>query len=263
MLDIDCIHAFSDNLIWLLRSPEKLSGVVVDPGDSRPVLDRLEAEGLDLAAILITHKHGDHVGGIHQILARWPGIPVYGPAHEPIPGITHRLGSGDRVTLDAIEAQFEVLDVPGHTEGHIAYFREHGQQPVLFCGDTLFSVGCGRVFSGTHEQLHDSLMRIRDLPQNTLAYCAHEYTLDNIGFAKWVEPDNRALLERERQAFAQLDNDGDTVPSRIVTEMATNPFMRVTEDSVIAAVERHAGRRMRDSRDTFRTVRTWKDTEYD
>ena len=263
MLDIVPIHAFSDNFIWLARGPDGRSAVVVDPGDANPVLKRLAKEGLDLVAILITHKHGDHVGGIRQLLAHQPGIPVYGPANEPIPEITHRLGDGDRLVLDAIETEFTVLDVPGHTEGHIAYLGGRKEHRVLFCGDTLFSVGCGRVFSGTHEQLHDSLMRISELPGNTLAYCAHEYTLDNIGFAKWVEPDNPALIERQHEAFEQLDNGADTVPSHIATERATNPFLRVNEASVIAAAERHAGRPMRDSRDTFKTIRTWKDNKYD
>ncbi len=263
MYEISPIHAFSDNFIWLMRTPHGGRGVVVDPGDARPVLARLGAEGTELAAILITHKHADHVGGIRQLRDHYGDIPVYGPAHEPIPEITHRLSDGDRVVLEAVEAEFNVLDVPGHTAGHIAYFGQGTDQPVLLCGDTLFSVGCGRVFSGTHQQLHESLMRIADLPPDTLAYCAHEYTLDNIGFAKWVEPDNQRLLEREQQAFEQLDTGGDTVPSTIGMEIATNPFLRVREDSVIAAAERYAGRPMRDSGDTFRTIRIWKDSEYD
>ena len=263
MYDISPIHAFSDNFIWLMRARHGGRGVVVDPGDARPVLERLNAEGMELAAILVTHKHADHVGGIRELRAHYGDIPVYGPAHEPIPEITHRLSDGDRVVLEAVEAEFDVLDVPGHTAGHIAYVDESSDQPALFCGDTLFSVGCGRVFSGTHQQLHESLMRIADLPPDTLAYCAHEYTLENIGFAKWVEPGNPALLEREQQAFEQLDKGGDTVPSTIATERATNPFLRVREDSVIAAAVRYAGRPMRDSGDTFRTIRIWKDSEYD
>ena len=263
MCEISPIHAFRDNFIWLLHARHAPRGVVVDPGDAGPVLGHLAATGIGLAAILVTHKHADHVGGIRRLRAQFRDIPVYGPAQEPIPEITHRLRDGDRVVLEAVEAEFEVLHVPGHTEGHIAYYGECAGQPVLFCGDTLFSVGCGRVFSGTHRQLHDSLMRLAQLPANTLAYCAHEYTLDNIGFAKWVEPDNPHLLQRERQAFEQMDNDVDTVPTTIGTERATNPFLRVREDSVVAAAERHAGRHMRDSCDTFTTIRTWKDVEYD
>ena len=263
MYDISPIHAFSDNFIWLIRAQNGARGVVVDPGDARPVLERLKAEDMELAAILITHKHADHVGGIGRLRAHFGDVPVYGPAREQIPEITHRLGDGDRIAIEAVEAEFDVLDVPGHTAGHIAYFAESADQPALFCGDTLFSVGCGRVFSGTHQQLHESLTRIADLPPDTLAYCAHEYTLENIGFAKWVEPDNAALLEREQQAFDQLDMGGDTVPSTIATEKATNPFLRVRADSVVAAAARYAGRPMRDSGDTFKTIRTWKDSEYD
>lgn len=263
MLDISPIYAFSDNFIWLIRGPGGKSAVVVDPGDEKPVLKRLKREGIDLAAILITHKHGDHVGGLCGLLGRYPGIPVYGPSDEPISRLTRRLKEGECVVIDELEAEFSVLYVPGHTEGHIAYYAEHGEERVLFCGDTLFSVGCGRVFSGTHEQLHDSLMRIAELPEDSLAYCAHEYTLDNIGFAKWVEPDNQALLERENQAHEQLAGAGHTVPSTIAIEKATNPFLRVREASVIEAAQRHEGRAMRDSRDTFKTIRGWKDREYD
>jgi hydroxyacylglutathione hydrolase len=263
MLDITPIYAFTDNFIWLIRDPQGKKGVIVDPGDARPVLTRLEHEGIDLIAILITHKHGDHVGGLGGLLQRYPGIPVYGPVNEPISQLTCRLKEGQRIVIEALETEFSVLEVPGHTEGHIAYYAEHGDERVLFCGDTMFSVGCGRVFSGTHEQLHDSLMRIAELPGDTLAYCAHEYTLDNIGFAKWVEPDNQALLERERQSHEQLAGAGHTVPSTIAMEKATNPFLRIREESVIEAAQRHEGRKMRNSRDTFKSVRRWKDREYD
>jgi len=263
MYDIFSIHAFSDNFIWQLGDPGGTRAAVVDPGDATPVLRALEEGGLDLAAILITHRHGDHVGGIRRLLARYPGTPVYGPRNEPIPGMTRPLGESDRISIPGLRAEFRVMDVPGHTEGHIAYFDDSAERPVLFCGDTLFSIGCGRVFSGTHGQLHDSLMRIADLPAETLAYCAHEYTLDNIGFAKWVEPDNAALGDRERQCHRQLDRGEDTVPSRLETEKAANPFLRVHEPTVIEAVEHYAGRRMRDSRDTFHTLRHWKDSEYD
>lgn len=263
MYDVTPIHAFSDNFIWLLSDPEGDSGVVVDPGDAAPVLRALDERGLDLRAIVITHHHADHVGGIRVLLERYPGIPVFGPRHESIPGITNPLGEGERISIPPLRAEFTVMDVPGHTGGHIAYFDDRAGRPVLFCGDTLFSIGCGRVFSGTHEQLHDSLMRIAALPPRTLVYCAHEYTLDNIGFAKWVEPENPALAARERQCHERLDGGRDTIPSHLENELAANPFLRVRENTVIAAVERHAGRSMHDSRDTFATLRRWKDSEYD
>lgn len=259
MLDITPIPAFADNYIWLLRGPDGRHCAVVDPGDAAPVLARLAEEDLVLSAILITHRHGDHVGGIARLRAQFPRIPVFGPANEPIADLTHRLGEGEAIELPGIGLGLSVMDVPGHTEGHIAYLAPG----ALFCGDTLFSVGCGRVFSGTFEQLHDALMRIRELPEATRIYCAHEYTLENIGFAKWVEPGNEALLARERDAHAQIDADRPTVPSTLAEEKATNPFLRIVEPSVIAAAERHASRPLPDSRAVFREVRTWKDREYD
>jgi hydroxyacylglutathione hydrolase len=263
VLDIRPIHAFSDNFIWLLRRDGERHCAVVDPGDARPVIERLEAEDLRLSDILITHRHGDHVGGIRELVDRYPNAVVQGPAGEPIPERRHALREGDEVHLSSIGTGLTVMDVPGHTEGHIAYFGADGNEPVVFCGDTLFSIGCGRVFSGTFDQLHDSLMRLRELPNDTRVYCAHEYTLENIGFARWVEPDNPALLARAEQAHAQIDAGGDTVPSRLGDEKAANPFLRCDVPGVIEAAERHAGRAMRDSRDTFHTIRRWKDTEYD
>ncbi len=260
---IDAIHAFADNFIWRLAMPDRHEAVVVDPGDAGPVIEALEADGQQLAAILITHKHGDHVGGLRQLKARWPEAVVYGPRHEPIAGLDRALGEGDRIRPEGLAAEFTVLEVPGHTEGHLAYYCEQEDTPVLFCGDTLFSIGCGRVFSGTFEQLHDSLMRLRALPETTRVHCAHEYTLDNIGFAKWVEPDNPDLLAREAECHALLDAGHDTVPSTMVVERAANPFLRVDQPSVVAAVERHEGRPMRDTLDTFTCLRRWKDNEYD
>jgi hydroxyacylglutathione hydrolase len=253
------IPAFDDNYIWCLTVADSGYAVVVDPGDDDPVRDYLEENGLKLAAILVTHKHGDHTGGIRELLADWPGIPVYGPENEPIAMLTRRVGEGDRIEIPEIDATFEVLDVPGHTEGHVAYLC--GDR--LFCGDTLFAAGCGRVFSGTHEQLHASLSKIAALPPQTRLYCAHEYTLDNLGFAEWVEPDSEAIrrrIERERAVRARNES---TVPSLLSDELETNPFLRSHVPQVIAAAERHAGRPLTQAAEVFTAIRTWKDRDYD
>lgn len=256
---IEPIPAFDDNYIWLLSREGHAGCAVVDPGDEDPVIAVLEERGLRLEAILVTHKHGDHVGGIAGLKARWPEAVVYGPANEPIRHLDVRLGGGDRVALDGPGAVFEVLDVPGHTEGHIAYLG----QGVLFCGDTLFAGGCGRVFSGTFEQLSASLRQLAALPADTRVYCAHEYTQDNLGFAKWVEPDNPDLLQREQQVARLRAENRPSVPSTLGEELLTNPFMRTAEPPVIAAAERWAGRDLGTSAEVFSAVRNWKDREYD
>src|SRR6266853_1574991 len=184
------LRAFKDNYVWTLRNAR--SAAVVDPGEAQPVLDYLAAEKLQLVAILATHHHQDHIGGIADILQAH-AVPVYGPRGEPITTLTHPVGGGDKVAVPELGLAFEVLDIPGHTRAHIAYYGSN----MLFCGDTLFACGCGRVFEGTPQQLHASLQKLAALPEDTLVYCGHEYTLANIGFAKAVEPDNSALLERE------------------------------------------------------------------
>lgn len=258
-LNIEPIAAFDDNYIWLLSREGSAACAVVDPGDEDPVIETLEARGLALAAILVTHKHGDHVGGIGVLKQHWPDAVVYGPANEPIHHLDHKLAAGDRVELAEPGARFEVLDVPGHTEGHIAY---HGEG-ALFCGDTLFACGCGRVFSGTFEQLSDSLQALATLPADTRVYCAHEYTKANIGFAKWVEPDSPALLAREQQVARLRANDQPSVPSILAEELQTNPFMRTDQASVIQAAERWAGQQLTTPREVFRALRSWKDKDYD
>jgi hydroxyacylglutathione hydrolase len=259
MIEVRPIPAFDDNYIWLLTRPGHPGCAVVDPGDEDPVIETLAAEGLRLDAILVTHKHGDHVGGIRGLKARWPNASVYGPAAEPIATLEARLHAGDRVELSGLGVAFEVLEVPGHTEGHIAY---HGEG-MLFCGDTLFAGGCGRVFSGTFEQLSDSLIRIGALPVETLVYCAHEYTLANLGFAAWVEPESAALAERTAAARAARARGEPTVPSTVGLELATNPFMRTDRADVIAAASNWAGRPLDSRAEVFRALRTWKDRDYD
>ena len=191
------IRAFQDNYIWCLRRGS--NAVVVDPGDAEPVLEYLSDEGLQLAAILATHHHGDHVGGNTALLAKY-NVPVFGPAREDIPGATRKLREGDVIKVPGIGLDFQVIDVPGHTAGHIAYYGDG----VLFCGDTLFSCGCGRLFEGTAAQMHSSLAKFAALPGDTLVYCAHEYTLSNLRFARAADPDNPALDRREASARTAL-----------------------------------------------------------
>ena len=258
-MKVDAIKAFSDNYIWCLRS-ERGEGcaAVVDPGDAQPVLDYLHQQRLRLTAILVTHKHSDHTGGIRRLLEACPGTVVYGPRKEPIAALTDAVAAGDRVELQSL-AGFEVLDVPGHTEGHVAYFGEG----ALFCGDTLFAAGCGRVFSGTHAQLYASLQQIAALPAETLVYCAHEYTLDNLGFAQWVEPDSAALKQRLERDQQRRRSGLPTVPSTLAEELRTNPFLRTHLPQVKAMAEKYAGKALPHGEAVFTALRTWKDREYD
>jgi hydroxyacylglutathione hydrolase len=261
MLQIEPIPAFDDNYIWLLRDGAGGDGraTVVDPGDADPVVERLRADGLSLGTILLTHHHGDHQGGVADLLALWPDAQVFAPEDQRIRQATRRVGEGDRVAPPGLGTTLEVLDVPGHTATHIAYLGDG----ALFCGDTLFAAGCGRVFDGSFEQLAASLRRIAALPPETLCYCAHEYTLANLGFAAWVEPDSQALAERSREAEALRARGEPTVPSKLALELATNPFLRTREPGVIAAAERFAGRPLGDETAVFTALRRWKDERYD
>lgn len=259
MLRVEPIPAFDDNYIWLLRETGRTTVAVVDPGDADPVIARLRAEGLELSAILITHHHYDHTGGIPELLAQWPRAGVFAPADPRVKGATVVVGDGDRVSVPGMATRFDVLEVPGHTATHIAYLAD----AALFCGDTLFAAGCGRVFDGTFEQLAASLRRIGALPPHTLCYCAHEYTLANLGFAAWVEPASAALAERTEQAERRRAAGEPTVPSELALELATNPFLRTAEPAVIAAAERFAGQPLADRTAVFTALRRWKDERYD
>lgn len=258
-MKIDPIPAFDDNYIWCLSNSDSNSAVVVDPGDASVVLSHLKKHDLELSAILITHKHWDHIGGIRRLTEVYPGIPVYGPRLEEIEGVTIKVCEGEGIELQGIDAAFEVLDVSGHTEGHVAYLGEG----VLFCGDTLFAAGCGRVFSGTHAQLYASLQKIASLSPATRLYCAHEYTLDNLGFAQWVEPDSVALERRIQRDRASREAGLPTVPSTLREELTTNPFLRCHIRQVKSAAEKYAGRQLSNYEAVFTAVRNWKDREYD
>lgn len=249
--DVVPVPAFRDNYIWVLRRGS--AAAVVDPGDAAPVLDYLSREGLSLAAILITHHHPDHIGGLPGLLAG-RDVPVYGPALEPIDSLTRRVRGGDTVHIDALGATFEVLDIPGHTRAHIAYYGAN----MVFCGDTLFACGCGRVFEGTPEQMYASLSRLAALPDPTRVYCAHEYTLSNIGFARTVEPGNAALARREAEDRATRAAGRPTVPTTIAREKATNPFLRCGEPEVIASADTFAGGAVAGPAQVFAALREWK-----
>ena len=255
MLRVTPIHAFSDNYIWLIHSRQASKRVVaVDPGDSAPVITYLQREGLELAAILITHHHEDHVGGVSQLVDLFD-VPVYGPAGESIPCRTTALSGGDQVALEHLDLHFDILDVPGHTAGHIAYYG-HG---ALFCGDTLFSGGCGRLFEGTPEQMSHSLDALAALPPETKVYCTHEYTLSNLHFAAAVEPDNTALSDYVRDAKATRAEGNPTLPSTLSLEAEINPFLRCDQEAVHHAAEQYCGRALQDRVAVFTVVRAWKD----
>jgi hydroxyacylglutathione hydrolase len=257
------VAAFADNYIWMLRDRTGRRAAVVDPGDAAPVLAALSAAGLALAAVLVTHHHADHVGGLPALHDAYPDAEVHGPAGTRAEGIDRRWRAGDTVELDGFDARFEVLEVPGHTLDHIAYFAarigEADPRPVLFCGDTLFAGGCGRVFEGTPAQMAASLARLAALPDDTLVYCAHEYTTSNLRFARAVEPANAALAERERGTASLRAADRPTVPSTLALERATNPFLRTDAPDVRAAAAGRLGRAPVDAVEVFAAVRQWKD----
>jgi hydroxyacylglutathione hydrolase len=248
MFDVSFIPAFKDNYIWLLTRGKRAA--VVDPGDARPVVARLEAEGLVLESILITHHHADHQGGVAELVARWQPA-VFAPENESITGCNRPLAGGE--TIEVLGQTVSVLAVPGHTRGHLAYIAPG----ALFCGDTLFGAGCGRLFEGTAVQMADSLGRLAALPDDMKVYCAHEYTEMNLFFAKAVEPDSPALVERVRRVEAQRDAGLPSVPSTLGEEKATNPFLRCREPAVVAAALAH-GAVDPSATAVFAALRSWR-----
>ena len=254
MIQISALPAFTDNYIWLLQDHATQRCAVVDPGDAAPVQAWLDAHpGWVLGDILITHHHHDHIGGV-ETLKKATGATVYGPASENIPGRDVALKDND--TVRVLGWDFDVYAVPGHTLGHIAYYH-HG---LLFCGDTLFAAGCGRLFEGTPQQMHQSLSRLAALPEDTLVYCTHEYTLSNLKFAAAVEPDNRDIAARLEKVTRQRENGVMTLPSTLALEKLTNPFLRTGEILVTQKVDERNGPQNRAPSEVFAALRAWKDT---
>lgn len=258
---VEAIDAFGDNYIWLLRSPDGLRAAVVDPGDAVPVERVLAERGLQLCAILLTHHHPDHTGGVPALVERWHPV-VYGPQGEPIEGVDRRVAAGDCIVADGVGAVMRVLDVPGHTRGHVAYAGEPfggDPRPLVFCGDTLFAAGCGRLFEGTPAQMLDSLEQLAALDEATLVYCAHEYTLSNLLFAAAVDPGGGAVHDRLDEARRMRDAGLRTVPSSIAVERQTNPFLRSGEPALRAAIAGRLGHAPVSRVEAFAALRAWKD----
>jgi hydroxyacylglutathione hydrolase len=251
MLEIVPLPALQDNYIWTLRDGK--NAAVVDPGEAAPVKEYLAREGLALVAILATHHHPDHVGGISELVAM-KKVPVFGPKGEPIPELAHPVGQGDKVEIPALQAVFSVLDIPGHTRAHVAYYGLES----LFSGDTLFACGCGRVFEGSAAQMLASLTKLAALPDETKVYCGHEYTLANIKFARAVDPENRVLAAREERALALRAAGRPTLPSTLGEERATNPFLRCGEPVVVESANKYLGSRIGDPVSVFAAIREWK-----
>lgn len=246
------VPAFSDNYIWLLTAGSV--AVAVDPGDAAPVQACLAEKGLELRAVLITHHHPDHMGGA-QTLAQEYACPVYGPASEDIEAVDRPLKEGAVVEIPELKARFGVLDIPGHTAGHIAY-HGHG---IIFCGDTLFSAGCGRLFEGTAEQMCASLAKLAALPDDSKVCCGHEYTLANLRFARAVEPDNQDTTDYMEECAAKRARCEPTLPSHMGRERRVNPFLRCDETAVRDAARRCLGREPTGVIDVFAAIRSWKD----
>jgi hydroxyacylglutathione hydrolase len=253
MLNVLAVPAFNDNYLWLIHDGSHAA--VVDPGDAAPILSALAANRLSLVAILLTHHHADHIGGVPELLRHFK-VPVFGPRNDGIKGITDPLDEGDILSIPRPALQLSVIEVPGHTSGHIAYFAPEWQW--LFCGDTLFAGGCGRLFEGTPQQMVNSLAKLAALPDDTQVYCAHEYTLANLRFAHEVEPGNAALTARIKTEQAKRDRKEATVPSTIGLEKQTNPFLRYNEAAIVQRLQTEGRLPQYDPVAAFAALREWK-----
>lgn len=247
------IPAFKDNYIWAIVNQDNQKCCVVDPGDAKPVIDFINEHQLQLDCVLITHHHHDHIGGLDTLCKKFHP-KVYGPNNPSITHIDERLKNGDKITLDNFDLSFNIFEIPGHTLDHIAYYSPG----ILFCGDTLFSAGCGRVFEGTYEQMLNSLDLLSDLPDDTLVYCAHEYTLTNLGFAQVVESNNKYISDYIKNVENLRKNNRPSLPSKLNLEKKVNPFLRVREATVKMSAELHADCPLNTPVDVFRVLREWK-----
>lgn len=257
MMEITAIPAFDDNYIWLITNKGDSGAYVVDPGDGKAVLNVLKEKQLSLSGILITHWHADHTGGIKKLISKYQ-CPVYGPNSKQIKEVTELMADGDKISVFGQE--FEIIAVPGHTLDHISYFCASAEAPILFCGDTLFVGGCGRLFEGTALQMYESLSKFAALPPQTRAYCAHEYTLANLQFANAVEPDNTTLQKLTEEVTEARSQGIATVPTTIAQELDTNPFLRSSVKAVIDAATQHNPAMNSDKEAVFASLRQWKDT---
>lgn len=259
-LNISPISAFNDNYIWMLRLGADKQVAIVDPGDARPVLELLKAQDLQLNTILITHHHADHTGGIEQLLEAFPDANIIGPHSSRIASIKQPCKGGAAISV--LGLRFEVIEIPGHTLDHIAFYLPSCasfEQGAVFCGDTLFAGGCGRIFEGNPAMMHESLAKLEALPATTLVFCAHEYTLANLGFALAAEPDNADLQARLLATRTLRDAKCPSIPSNIALERRTNPFLRCHNEVIAKMVTAHSGKLARSEIDTFAQLRAWKD----
>jgi len=254
MLTIHAVPAFNDNYIWLIQATNSQKVLIVDPGDAQPVLDVIEQQSLIPVGILITHGCHDHIDGITPIIEHYK-LPVYGSEIEGIPHLSHPVSPDNQIMVDSDFTAIRILDLPGHTKGHISFLIDNS----LFCGDTLFGAGCGRIHSGTAEQLYNSLQKISQLPAQTKIYCAHEYTQDNLRFAAVIEPNNLAIQQRIRDTEQLLQKGMPSLPSVLALELATNPFLRCNQAEVMATVEQFFSKKLATELELFTAMRLWKD----
>ena len=270
MLTITPVPALSDNYIWILQRNDLPQVAIVDPGQSTPVIKYIQANKLQPVAILITHQHYDHTGGVAELLDAYPDIEIIGPDRDPsdiklsidLPIadlFTQKVCDGQVVEIPQLDIRFRVKAIPGHTLDHLAFYGES----VVFCGDTLFGAGCGRIFSGTAQQFAASISFLMSLPESTIMYCAHEYTVDNLGFAKWVEPDSASIKQRDELEMARQEKGLPTVPSSVGLELKTNPFVRLQQPEVRQAAINFAGKVLTENGEIFAALREWKDSKYD